>query len=224
MEVIGFFWGERLKILSNKSGLETKPQNNWSPTLFPPTFQYFYTDISAISVTFCNSVHGKHFWSDSFKGKVLGTTVAPLKVEVLGTTAAVAPRGEEEEGQLISENLSTINRFGSVLITNFISILFRSFLTDQPLKLYFLMIACISTTSWVECFRQGELIFFSSDQVFSVFGSLGSWSTLILRFVVVNYVNKFNIIWSLSRCFCFFFYWPIVEFCEGNAKIKLEFC
>ena len=27
----------------------------WSPTLFTPTFQYFYTDISAISVTFCNS-------------------------------------------------------------------------------------------------------------------------------------------------------------------------
>ena len=47
--------GERLKILSNKSGLETKPQNNWSPTLFSPTFQYFYTDISAISVTFRNS-------------------------------------------------------------------------------------------------------------------------------------------------------------------------
>ena len=47
--------GKRLKILSNKSGLETKPQNNGSPTLFPPTFQYFYTDISAISVTFRNS-------------------------------------------------------------------------------------------------------------------------------------------------------------------------
>ena len=28
----------------------------WSPTLFTPAFQYFYTDISAISVTFCNSV------------------------------------------------------------------------------------------------------------------------------------------------------------------------
>ena len=27
----------------------------WSSTLFTPTFQYFYTDISAISVTFCNS-------------------------------------------------------------------------------------------------------------------------------------------------------------------------
>ena len=33
----------------------------WSPTLF--TFQYFYTDISAISVTFCNSSPGSH--SDS---------------------------------------------------------------------------------------------------------------------------------------------------------------
>ena len=28
----------------------------WSPTLFTPTFQYFYTDFSAISKTFCNSV------------------------------------------------------------------------------------------------------------------------------------------------------------------------
>ena len=28
----------------------------WPPTLFTPNFQYFYTDISAISVTFCNSV------------------------------------------------------------------------------------------------------------------------------------------------------------------------
>ena len=27
----------------------------WSFTLFTPTFQYFYTDISAISLTFCNS-------------------------------------------------------------------------------------------------------------------------------------------------------------------------
>ena len=27
----------------------------YSYTLFTPTFQYFYTDISAISVTFCNS-------------------------------------------------------------------------------------------------------------------------------------------------------------------------
>merc|ERR1712208_77513 len=29
----------------------------YSYTLFTPTFQYFYTDISAISVTFCNSDH-----------------------------------------------------------------------------------------------------------------------------------------------------------------------
>ena len=32
--------------------------NACSPTLFPPTFQYFYTDIFSISVIFRNSVTG----------------------------------------------------------------------------------------------------------------------------------------------------------------------
>ena len=50
-------------------GFKTKPHQNWwiyplttsfyktawSPTIVTPTLQYFYTDISAISVTFCNS-------------------------------------------------------------------------------------------------------------------------------------------------------------------------
>ena len=50
-------------------GFKTKPHQNWwiyplttsfyktawSPTIVTPTFQYFYTDISAISVIFCNS-------------------------------------------------------------------------------------------------------------------------------------------------------------------------
>ena len=32
-------------------------KTGWSSTLFTPTSQNFYTDISAISVTFCNSDH-----------------------------------------------------------------------------------------------------------------------------------------------------------------------
>ena len=61
--------GKGLVIQSNKACLKIKPHNFfwiypkitsfyktvWSPSLFTPTFQYFYTDISAISVTFCNS-------------------------------------------------------------------------------------------------------------------------------------------------------------------------
>ena len=38
----------------------------WSPTLFTPTFQYDYTDIFAISVTFCSSAdeaHVKRGWA-----------------------------------------------------------------------------------------------------------------------------------------------------------------
>ena len=71
MEIIGYFWGKRLKILSNKAGLKTKPHQScriyptitsfqktaWSPTLFIQTLHYVYTDISAISVTFRNSAY-----------------------------------------------------------------------------------------------------------------------------------------------------------------------
>ena len=49
----------------NMAGLKIKPHQNWKnlpqnksawpPTLFTPTLKYFYTDISAISVTFRNS-------------------------------------------------------------------------------------------------------------------------------------------------------------------------
>ena len=57
-------WGERLNILSNKVGLTTKPHKNlhsaWSRTVFTPSFQYFYTDISVISVTFRNSVKSRY--------------------------------------------------------------------------------------------------------------------------------------------------------------------
>ena len=66
IKIIGYLWGKRLKIVSNKSGLKKKPQRIypktsssyktvWSPTFFTPTFQYVYTDIFVKSVTFRNS-------------------------------------------------------------------------------------------------------------------------------------------------------------------------
>ena len=72
--------GKRLTILSNRSDLKTKNHkkifnfhsnylillNFVASHTFYQKFQYFYTDISAISVTFCNSVPLPYCWSVVF--------------------------------------------------------------------------------------------------------------------------------------------------------------
>ena len=68
-DINGDFWEEMGEISIKKAGFIKKiikvgrlyPNTTsfykiaWSQTLFTPTFKYFYTDISAISVTFRNS-------------------------------------------------------------------------------------------------------------------------------------------------------------------------